>query len=514
MLGPTLAATVYGILAIAAAVFLSPRQLQSPATVRALIFWFLSTPILFLLPATLLAFAVCGVILAALAPARGAERAVFYFMTVAAVPSDLFAAVPFPGINYLVELDFARTACLVLLAPVLMFAPTPPVRRYAPAVGLLLAFLAVYFSIQEFRTAPTLTSGLRASAYNFLLLLIPYAALVRLLPSPDDIEKVFAGFIMLAMMFFFAAVISQLTSWNYYTFILDRAGHETFADFRYGFLRVSVTLIPVLVGFVMILGLVAVEYFAALKRMKPLAAWLLRLLFFGGLIITFARGAWLAGAAAAVTFLFFARLPRGLRPALFAAGALFGLPALLVFLMSSNVTDLDQFGTFAYRQELLRASLIQIRQEPIFGDANYLASGNFDHLYQGWGIIDVVNHYLQIVLEYGLLGLSAYLLAFALAVLGLLGLGAEVRRSDDRTLELRRAALLAVLFSYLVMMGTVSAVSLGAHFGVLGLALAAAFAAAVKRERREGLHGAAPSQDAAPPGAKADAGLAAGDLYA
>ncbi len=481
-MGPTIAATVYAAAVVVAAYFFRPRFVSSPAILRGALFWLASTPTLFLIANSMLGLIVCGIWLAVLTPKNLDDRAAYYVMGVAAVPLSIAAAVPFPGINYLMILDFAKIACVVVFLPIVILGKRPLARRHAPAAGALILLFAALCCVLEFRAA-NLTSGLRAAVDDILLYALPFMAILRLLSDRGQFEKVFTAFIFLAVIFFFSAVITQLTSWNYYTFLTERHGQSAFADYREGILRAGATVVPILVGYVMALGLISVEYFRSQKRGGALSAWLYRGMFLIAAIVTFSRGAWLAMAVAYATFFFFTKAPRSLRPAAIALGLLVGAPIAVTFVMTTDFSSIDEYGTFAYRRELLLASLVQIGEHPLFGDPDFLDSSNFAHLYTGMGLIDIVNYYLRISLERGLVGLGLYLAAFGVVIIGLLDLGKRMKGSTDlRAMELQRAVLLAAIAGYLAMAATISAVSLVEHFGILILALATAFLAAAHAE--------------------------------
>jgi O-antigen ligase len=503
--GATIAGTAYATIAIVAAFVLRPRFATSPAVLRGYLFWFVAAPVLFILPLPLAALAICGGALAFLAPRELDDRAAFYLLALFAIPASYGGLIPFPGLNYLIYLDFPKLAALILLLPVIALAPVPNSLRHAPTAGAVLVAVTILFSLQEFRTA-NLTSGLRVTFYNVLLYLVPFAALVRLLPSRESFEKVFQTFAVLGVIFACSAGVSQVIDWNFYTYLAERLGDIQFADFRAGILRTGVTTAPTFAAYIAALGLLGVEYFRARRKCGLFTAWMYRGLFIVAAFITGARGGWLAMTGAVAAFWFFAHAPRALRPPALFIGFFVCLPALFVFLMTTDLSRFDRYGSFEYRRELLEASFVQIRERPLFGDPHYIESGNFSHLVQGQGIIDIVNYYLQIVLEQGIVGLALYAAAFLAAAIGLLGLGRHVTTfPPDDPFELQRAVLLAALLSYLAMMGTISAVSFGAHIGVLLLALSTAFVAAARKEIGE----QAPARATAPAGA-----AAAGDLYA
>lgn len=480
-MGPTIAATVFGAVGVIAAYLLRPRFVDMGIALRAAAFWLLTTPLMFALPSEITILIACSLLVAVLRPARAKDQAPFYIAALLAVPNAIRAALPFPGLNYLVVLTFAKIAAIIVLLPALVASPRPLAAKYAPAAGALVIVMTVVFSLLDFRVN-NLTSGLRAAFDTFLFYALPFMALVRVLRTRESIERVFAMLVFIAMIFFFAGLISQGTKWNFYTYITNRFGYSEFADFRYGFLRVSATVNTVLAGYIMILGLLAVEYFRGVRSLGFVQGWMLRGMCVTTAFFTFSRGAWLGMIAAYATFLLFARMPRSSRPALIALGLIVGAPIAVIASSSGDFDSFDDFGTFGYRQELLRTSIAYIAMHPLFGDPLFRESGFFDHLYQGQGIIDVVNTYVNIALRYGLTGLTLFVGAFAAAVMGLLKLGEIVRRTNDRALELQRAVMLAAIAGYMTTIFTTSSTNVFVQIFTLVLALSVALTAAARAE--------------------------------
>lgn len=481
-MGPTLAATVYGLAAVFAAFLLRPKAAPTPALLRAAVFWMLSVPFLFLIQYTILSLVACGLLLLALAPRARSDRLAYYLLTLPAAPSAFAALVPFPGLNYLFTLDFPKIAFFVILAAPLLLAGRPAAARFVPSVGVLVIVLTLLYSVMAFRTE-NITNGLRLGVNHALTLALPYLGLIRLMDKEDMFEKAMASFLFLSCIFAFSALVSQATKWNFYDFLSTRAGEPAFADFRDGFLRVGVTLNPVLAGYAIGLGLIAVSYFRSLNRMKFLSAWIYRGLFAVALFFTYSRGAWLAVAAGLAAYIFFTKAPRGLRPAAISLGLVLGVPAAIIFALNADFSEIDAYGTFAYRQELLRATFVHIEMFPLFGDAAFYNRPHFAHLLQGQGIIDFVNRYVQVVVEYGLVGLAIFIAPYLIALAGLLGLPARDPSFWGSAAEHRRAAMIAVLGSYLVVIGTTSDVSYMRQYGIVVLALCAGFLGLVRGQQ-------------------------------
>lgn len=480
-MGASIAATAFITFALVAAYFLRPKFAEDPATRRGFLFWFAVTPFLYFIYPMLGGLIAAALLLAFLAPKSIDERAAYYLIALFAVPSGIRSDIPFPGINYLVVVDFPMIAGLVLLAPALVMRGRPNAARHAPLAGALILVFTALISAQEFRTE-NITNGLRGVLDSVLLYALPFMAIIRLAPSLDRFDKIFSAFLILAVIYACLAFASEATRWNFYTFLTERHGARAFADTRQDILRISVTVIPVLVGYVATLGFLAVEYFRARGRCGALLAWLYRALFVLTAVLTFSRGAWLAMAAGLMTYYFFTKFPRAIRPPAMILIAVFAVPAALTYVLEADLDRFDPYGTFEYRRDLLNTSIEHIRRYPLLGDPDYRESPDFAHLLQGQGIIDIVNHYLHIALEHGLLGLALYVGPFLIALAGLLGLGGRLRARKDAGLEQQRAVLIAGLIAYLVLIATVSGVSLVLHTGVIMAALSTAFLAAARKE--------------------------------
>ncbi|MEQ8934515.1 MAG: O-antigen ligase family protein [Amphiplicatus sp.] len=425
------------------------------------------------------------------------------------MPHDIAAPVPFPGLNYLLYLDFSILAFFILLAPGFVIRPKPHAGKFAPTAGALLILMTIVFALLDFRIT-NLTSGLRAGLETCLVYALPFMALIRFVRTREDVERVLTALIFVAIIFFFAALISQATRWNFYTYVTNRFGYSSFADFRHGLLRVSVTVNTVLAGFIMTLGLLSVEYYRARRNLDFIRAMLARGMCVMAAFFTYSRGAWLGMAVAYATYFLFAKMPRAVRAPIVLFGVFIVSPIAFNIASTADLNAIDEFGSFEYRQELLRTSMAYIRMHPIFGDPNFRESGFFDHLYQGQGIIDVVNTYINIALRYGLVGLSLFVGVFGVSIFGLRMAGDLMPNRERSDLDLRRAVLGAANAGYLAILATTSSVSLFTHVGTFLIAISVAFVAAARAEKHR--ERTAPEADAAQ-GASLRPADAPGDLY-
>jgi hypothetical protein len=132
-----------------------------------------------------------------------------------------------------------------------------------------------------------------------------------------------------------------------------------------------------------------------------------------------------------------------------------GLGTVVVSLVN-GVTGADETADFnvAYREELLSTSLALIRQSPLWGVPNYLQS--MENLRQGEGIIDLVNTYLVVALNVGLVGLAMFLAPFGIG----LWKQASSPLAASGAVNREGAAWLPLTLAIMVVVFTVSPVSM------------------------------------------------------
>ena len=102
--------------------------------------------------------------------------------------------------------------------------------------------------------------------------------------------------------------------------------------------------------------------------------------------------------------------------------------------------------------------MIVIRRNPWFGSVNFLDTPEMQALMGGQGIIDVVNTYISITLDSGLVGLGLFVGFFALVIIGVYRAMRSLPDKDSEERLLGRA-LLAILFAILTIILTVSSIT-------------------------------------------------------
>ena len=452
---------------------------------RVAVAWFLGMPLVSFIGDPLLLCLILFALLMAIAPIKPDRRLFLFMALIPAIPLYIQTDLPFPGINYLFSVNYYKTAVIALLLP-LFFLPlaTDHPRQNWSIIDLCVLTYILYSTIQ-IGAYVGLTGGLRFMLDQILIIGIPYFALTRFATRSHIVETCLKGFIVAAVILGAIALMTTAKQWDFYRF----AHFDPIAaavEIRGGFLRVQATLNTHSLGFHLAIAVVCLEYFKSRMRIGFLWLWAMRGVLLAGMYFTGSRGALVGLAVAFVIYIVLSIRNGALRLALIIFGGVFGSIAAHV-LMFGNAAEYDAFGSFTYRQWLLDASLEYIAMHPLFGDVGYIDSGHFDHLVQGQGIIDITNMYLQIALNYGLVGLILFFLPFVITIVRLALLALKKRDEEGAGMY---ALICGTLTGWLVLIATTSDVALTLHLGLAFLALGHAMA---QRTPHPALRHAAPA---------------------
>jgi O-antigen ligase len=463
-----LAKTPACAMACAAADFERRRNLWFGITLAAFLahnFW-----IFIVVAAALLLFAL---------PQEPNKLAMFFFLLFAVplIPADIPA---FGLINFLFTIDYARLLALVVLLPAFVSLLDQPdsERLGRPLPDKLLAGFLVLVFLLHLRV-DTFTNALRHGVfYAFIDIFLPYYVASRSLKDLRGFRDALMGFAVAALVLSAIAAFEFARHWLLYrplgAALGELYGLGNYMERGAGHLRAQGST-----GHAIVLGYVvavAAGLFLFLRKSFPNAmAWGLgMLLLMAGLVASLSRGPWMG--AAAMFLVFVATGP--------SAGRRFvrlGLAGALVFgmLLASPAGDYLPFvGTIeaeniTYRERLLEVSIEVIKQNPLFGAPDVMQLPVMQQMRQGEGIIDIVNSYLGVGLESGLVGLSIFA-GFFIAVA--VGIFKSMRSLPDRNdeLYLLGQALSSTLLGILVIIGTASSISVVPviYWSVAGLGIA------------------------------------------
>jgi len=203
-------------------------------------------------------------------------------------------------------------------------------------------------------------------------------------------------------------------------------------------------------------------WFALRPPEKSRAYVVVGLVMLGGLLATISRGPILALAILVVGLvcLRFMSAKRflvltGVFTVVAAVAWSFGLgDSLVEAINASSGADKQADFNVIYRQELLKTSVALIQQSPWFGVPNYL--DQMTNLKQGDGIVDLVNTYLIVTLNVGVVGLALFMLPFLVVLQRL----AATLPQEPGPLRRERLAWLPLTLAVMAAVFTVSPVSI------------------------------------------------------
>ena len=412
-------------------------------------------------------YAALAAIVLTIARRRERNPLALFFILLFLIPP---ASAEIPGfglINYLFELSHVRLLALLILLPAFFAlhnrAVTLPFGRIWP--DKLLALYLVLSALLQLRET-TLTDTLRQSLYLFIDVFLPYYVASRTLKQLSDFKDAMLAFALAAMLLALIGTFEYARHWLLYGSLSDalglRWGMSNYAG-RGGSLRASAStgqsivlgyVISVAIGFYLFL------YAGVRSRLQQRLG---ALLLAAGLFATLSRGPWVGAAAMITVFIATGRNAVKRLTLLGLAGA-FSLPLLSVIPGGNKLIDLLPYigtadtGNITYREELFAKAMIVIQRNPLFGSVDYLNTAEMQSMMQGEGIIDIVNSYLAIALESGLIGLLLFAGFFTTIALGIHKALRTLQDKDSEALRLGRA-LLATLLGVLVTITTVSSIS-------------------------------------------------------
>lgn len=503
-MGASISATLFGLAALFIAFVLTPPFLNPSLRARAFLIWALALACIMFIRDPLIALGLTGAFVAFLSP--GAEhRAPLFLLIAGCVPVTLTALLPFPGLNYLTIITHYKIAVLILLVPLLAMSyasrttRSPTLQRSTAIpdttiVGYVM-FAVIMAYITHIQTGVTaVTSAMRVMLDLLLIVVVPYFAISKFVRNERDLELCLKAFLTTAIILATVAFVSTVKGWDFYRYV-EGVSIFNIRDYRYGFERIHATANTHTLGYICGFGMVLLIHLRRSANISTTRMAILMLFLAAGVFVTISRGAMLATAIAMLSYYVFTRKTARQRVALLFV--LIGLAAgAALFILRGDTEAVDPFGAVEYRRLLLETSLQYITEHLWVGNQQFYLDPRFQPLVQGMGIIDITNYYLQVLLNYGLIG---FVLLFT-AVGVLLGrhakrlLSSATRMDGDQGLGNRqRAVLVAGILGWLALMTTTSDVGLTMFIFVTLLALARAswsFAPAgvTARQRRTAPH--------------------------
>ena len=389
------------------------------------------------------------------------ERLIPYILAVCAVPAFSIVVLGAFGIQLLYQGPAQDFYGAVLLTP-LLFRQDPSVSaqksgsRAFMLLGLYVA-LAVVLSMRELNV----TSTIRAAIALGLTTLWPFLAASKV-DSEDRMRVICTALVFCLIPLSLIGLLELAKGWRIYQTAYLMWGDTSLA-FQYvtrdGSLRAAgPTGGPIIFGFMFMTGIGLLLGLPAIASTRwqgvPLAAMLAV-----GLVSALSRGPWLGTLAILIVFVVTGRNALGNLVKSGAAAMVLFVPLLLTPMGAKIVNLLPFVGNVDsenvdYRFDLFDKAWTVIMQNPFFGSVDFLQTPEMESMRQGQGIIDIVNNYVGVALQYGFIGLGLYLLFFLVVLLGLLKV--ILRLPDGEVqLKLMARALFATLIGALITISTV-----------------------------------------------------------
>ena len=391
-----------------------------------------------------------------------------YLLMIMVIPPLSWQLGGLGDINYILALSGPRMFAIVLLVgPALTLLGDSTYKRERWVLLLDVAVFG-YQLLKIALMAPHLTSTgiLRMAVESSLDVLIPYYVFSRGIRSEADFRFILTHLVLglaLSGCVGFAEFFLRRLLYSELQYIYGIKWQLTMRLMRGDFLRVqAATQQPIVLALEMIFALGLWTYLRGLEwRRFPV------LLVFAGfgccLVFTLSRGPWLGGLCFAVALLGLRRL--GAKTfvwllLLLLAGAITAkaigadeqVMGALASLFGSSEQDLNSIN---YRRQLLDTALALLKQSPWLGVPDY--ASQMQDLKQGEGIIDLVNSYIAIALDTGVIGLTIYMVPYV-AVFRRLAMvpGISLRQSEDGGAGWFAATFLALVIAFLLTIFTTS----------------------------------------------------------
>ncbi|UTW44875.1 O-antigen ligase family protein [bacterium SCSIO 12696] len=432
-------------------------------TKKIIIVWLSITACVFVLQSIWLLY--IGVIVASLSLRKNPDNDVLWFVFFLLIMPLYEAHIPgFAGIEYLLGVSYLSIVSLCFLFPKFLEfkndkSKTPFGQLFQDKCIVILYLLVIF---QGFRDNASVTGSVKLALVAFFEVIVPYAVISRLSIDKKILDSVFVVILLTGLFGALVNVFEFLRGWQLYrgtSFIVGSSSiTESTFMYRGGYLRASSLFVHSIVnGYFMVVSLGA-WYFCA-KRFSPSFLFKYGTLFLllAGLYCTSSRGPWVGAALFFVVVTVFLGKNRFRNLAYLGVFGLVSVFGLILLGQKERFLELLPFigkeGVDSYRSKLIENGLEVFYRNPLLGQSSgkYLNEPEMLALIQGEGIIDIVNNYIALLLDYGLFGFLPYVLLF----LSLMIAVNRVRKnSDDRTF-LVSSVLIGLSISHLFIMGTV-----------------------------------------------------------
>lgn len=394
------------------------------------------------------------------------DKIIAYLIMLPILP-NLSKAIPgFGGINYIIQLSYPRLLSFSILLPLFLSQTKKNHFFSLKSDKYLFAFLFLSACL-EFRNT-TFTDALRESVYLLTDFFLPYYVMSRYIKTLLEFKKIAYAIITVAFIISSIAIIESLKSWHLFTSLKQSLEIDSMIG-RYlrreNLLRTTVTFSsPIILGYFI---MIAMGFCFAIQDNIKKNQWLFFSILLIAALSTLSRGPWV-GMVLLVMVFYFTGKNKGRFILYSLLATIPGYFILLATPMGNKFINLLPFignstsnssVTVSYRQQLFEKSMIVINRHPWLGSTNYMKTPEMESMRQGQGIIDIVNSYLRITLDTGLIGLTLFVLFFLTLCFRLYLKIQQTSKADPELFQYGRG-LLATTLSSLVVISTVSSIDI------------------------------------------------------
>ncbi len=398
----------------------------------------------------------------------------------------------FGVINYLIDLNPWRVLSTTVLLPA---AVQLAAKRELPRPGRLwsdkiVISYALYTATLSYLHYETFTGGMRHLALVLLDMVLVYFVASRSLINKGAVRHVMVSLVAAAVFLALVGAVEFAKHWILYSRVQDVLGVNTGL---FGYLArgeklraVATTGQPIVLGFVMMVTLVLnyyVQHFVPRGTMR-IILWALTGM---GLVAAMSRGPWVGAAVGLFVIALTSSDPltnvfKLLLASFVAASMLLILPGgekILDYLPWVGTIDA---GGIDFREILWQQSILVISKSPWIGSIDFTEMREFDSIRISSGFVDIVNSYLGIALQYGLIGLALFALLLLASIVSVLrALFGHGERNAE--MSIYGASLLALGVTEILVISMVSSISQIAPIVSFTVGASVAFGCYVKSSR-------------------------------
>jgi O-antigen ligase len=427
--------------------------------------------------------------------AKKVDNKVAFFLAVLFAVPMIDQYIPVVGLDKFVSIHYARLLSLTILYPAYLALRKMPdtlvFGRNLPD-KLLLTYMVLTVALLLRNTS--FTDMLRGGIYAFIDIFLPYYVASRGIKNLQQLKEVMVAFTLAGIITGTIAFSEFGMHWLLYASLADALNVDWYMGNYLGRgsdLRALASVgQPIVLGYVMMLTLGTYLFMASTIKNRTISL-LGLLLVLVGLFAPLSRGPWI-GAVVLVTIFIATGRNAIKRLTILGVAMLLLLPTLAVIPGGEKIINLLPFvgevdaENVDYRKDLFNNSIIVFQQNPLLGSVNFREDLANMGMTQGEGIVDIVNSYIEIILEYGLVGLTLFLGFFSLI---LLAVHNSMRRIIDKKSQqyLFGRTLISCIIGILFTIFTVSSIQFipVIYWTFAGLGITYARLANIKEEEEE-----------------------------